>query len=779
MPEGRYLQVAPHHIQIYEKLSRSHRAICLLPRDSGKSTLGGILYPLWVLGKSRSKSFLLISHSQSYAETFLQEVQRIMELDQYYIDIFGQLKPKQKSRWTDNEIIVEGAARRKEASFAVMGWGAHLIGRHPDYIVCYSDDTEVLTVEGWKFFRNVTMKDDFYTLNMVTEEIEVQKPNSIIRQQYHGYMTELDSSSVNLYVTPEHNLLTRRNDFCDRLHRRTPNPWALIPAKSIFGKTGYQFKKNGVWKGKDTPLHIIPAFTSRWVGANNGKHRRTFPEVAVPMEDWVRFLGIYLAEGCVSSRYGKHANIVRIGQKTKIEQVRALLRDLPFRIIERPLSCGGVEFVIHSTQLAEHLKPLGKALHKHIPSEVKLLDKKYLQLLFDAMMIGDGTGDRTYYTSSKRLADDVQEIVLKLGLAANISEKPTETPTGKILINPSYSVHIYSFGRCEPRFDNKDVWKETKYDNSVYCVTVPNHTLYVRRNGKAVWCGNCDDVIDRQVAESQVLMENLKEWYRKELVPCLTLRSRLIILGTRWRWDDLYGDILEDPHLGEGFEKLVVQAILPNGESYWPERWPLERLLERKKEVGLHAWMSQYMNDPSLEEAQEFKKEWIQKYKPPIDKSKMTIYQAVDPAISEKDTAAFFAHVTVGVQDEHVYLLNLLRTHINPAQQVSTIRNLAASWMPQQIFIEDVAYQNALIRALPELPVKGVKQSRDKIMRIRGLSPFFEAGRIHIDEAHEDFEKELMQFPRSGTYDLLDAFEMIIREVFAPSARRTGYSRVS
>ena len=24
----------------------------------------------------------------------------------------------------------------------------------------------------------------------------------------------------------------------------------------------------------------------------------------------------------------------------------------------------------------------------------------------------------------------------------------------------------------------------------VYCVTVPNHIIYVRRNGKAVWCGN-------------------------------------------------------------------------------------------------------------------------------------------------------------------------------------------------------------------------------------------------------------------------------------------------
>ena len=31
------------------------------------------------------------------------------------------------------------------------------------------------------------------------------------------------------------------------------------------------------------------------------------------------------------------------------------------------------------------------------------------------------------------------------------------------------------------------------YEGKVYCVNVPNHIIFVRRNGKAVWCGNCVD----------------------------------------------------------------------------------------------------------------------------------------------------------------------------------------------------------------------------------------------------------------------------------------------
>jgi len=29
-----------------------------------------------------------------------------------------------------------------------------------------------------------------------------------------------------------------------------------------------------------------------------------------------------------------------------------------------------------------------------------------------------------------------------------------------------------------------------KYCGSVYCVTVPNHTIYVEKNGIPCWCGN-------------------------------------------------------------------------------------------------------------------------------------------------------------------------------------------------------------------------------------------------------------------------------------------------
>jgi SpoVK/Ycf46/Vps4 family AAA+-type ATPase len=47
------------------------------------------------------------------------------------------------------------------------------------------------------------------------------------------------------------------------------------------------------------------------------------------------------------------------------------------------------------------------------------------------------------------------------------------------------------YRRGETRVDKPKVENWEDYSGTVWCVTVPNHIIYVRRNGKPVWCGNC------------------------------------------------------------------------------------------------------------------------------------------------------------------------------------------------------------------------------------------------------------------------------------------------
>lgn len=72
-------------------------------------------------------------------------------------------------------------------------------------IGCYSEDTQVLTTEGWKYFYEVEPWDRVYTLDDNGKVIEYPI-QMIIKKEYNGPMYNYHSTQVNLSVTPDHNM---------------------------------------------------------------------------------------------------------------------------------------------------------------------------------------------------------------------------------------------------------------------------------------------------------------------------------------------------------------------------------------------------------------------------------------------------------------------------------------------------------------------------------------------------------------------------------------------
>ncbi|MCG2718309.1 MAG: GDP-mannose 4,6-dehydratase [Nanoarchaeota archaeon] len=114
-------------------------------------------------------------------------------------------------------------------------------------------------------------------------------------------------------------------------------------------------------------------------------------------------------------------------------------------------------------------------------------------------MLGDGTKKGTrYYSNSYRLISNFQEILLKIGYAGNIALHDRRKK------RPLYQIHIlnrFNFKYKTPSYPNRSI---KHYDGFVYCVDVKNHIIFVRRNGKALFCGNCYDE-GKRVAESLMM----------------------------------------------------------------------------------------------------------------------------------------------------------------------------------------------------------------------------------------------------------------------------------
>ena len=233
----------------------------------------------------------------------------------------------------------------------------------------------------------------------------------------------------------------------------------------------------------------LPAVEMFHSDGKHGLRSKLALPVVIPMDDWLAFLGIWLAEGWTSDRsfqVGVSQVVPRKGQ-----MIEPLLQRLPFRF--RKVKNG---WKCYDKRLWSYLKPLGQALTKFVPEEVKELSARQLNILFDAMCLGDGNrqpnGFRIYYTSSPKLADDVQEILLKIGRIGLVkSRKPRARGIGLRRFketHPCYEV-VERIQKTVAWLDRRDT-RRVNYEGNVYCVTVPYHTLYVRRNGKPLWCGN-------------------------------------------------------------------------------------------------------------------------------------------------------------------------------------------------------------------------------------------------------------------------------------------------
>src|SRR3989338_11373324 len=141
------------------------------------------------------------------------------------------------------------------------------------------------------------------------------------------------------------------------------------------------------------------------------------------MELWLEFLGYYLSEG--SFYYDKHGHYrVSVAQAMKSDpfmDIKHCIELMPYNFFYSKK-----EFIANSKELYDAVKGYGKAREKYIPRELLNLPRDQLLGLFDALMKGDGnirgSGFR-YATTSPLLADNVQELALKLGFSAYISRQ--------------------------------------------------------------------------------------------------------------------------------------------------------------------------------------------------------------------------------------------------------------------------------------------------------------------------------------------------------------------
>lgn len=390
---------------------------------------------------------------------------------------------------------------------------------------CFSEDTEILTKNGWKFFPQLKMGQEVATLNK-EGYIEYHKPTDFIKERYVGELIRFSNYKIDLLVTPNHKMYVRR---------RSSDGFHLVEAFECIRWDRTEMLKSAKWNGGKEEWFHLPL-------VRNAKSKQ---QEKIRMDLWLEFFGYFITEGSTYLRHRKQQvgdkeyatkiYTVLISQskknKTTRDRIRTCLEKLGFKFFEE-----NAQFKILSKQLYTYLSQFGKAKQKYIPEEHLLLCNEQLKILFDAMMLGDGSWDgRKFYSSSPFLIDAMQEMLLKLGMAGSITVKDALKGTRVIFILTDKRKDFLT-----PKYPKRLI---EKYNGYVYCVNVPNHVIYVRRNGKALWCGNCYD-------EAKRFAEAITMAYHRVHKLDTKIARIFNCFGPRMRQDD-----------GRAIPNFIIQAL--------------------------------------------------------------------------------------------------------------------------------------------------------------------------------------------------------------------------
>jgi len=73
---------------------------------------------------------------------------------------------------------------------------------------CVDDQTEILTYNGWKLIKDISSNEKIYTLNLQTEEIQLQKIQRKVEMDFNGKMIRFSNDEkIDMQLTPNHKMI--------------------------------------------------------------------------------------------------------------------------------------------------------------------------------------------------------------------------------------------------------------------------------------------------------------------------------------------------------------------------------------------------------------------------------------------------------------------------------------------------------------------------------------------------------------------------------------------
>jgi len=298
-----------------------------------------------------------------------------------------------------------------------------------------------------------------------------------------------------------------------------------------------------------------------------------------------------------------------------------------------------------------------------------------------------------------------------------------------------------------------------------------------------------DDALKPDDALSETKRTGVNAWFDNTLLSRLNNKQTgvIIIVMQRLHEDDLVGHVLEKgdwmvlsfPSIAREEEVHRIESPLGArivtrhpGDVLQPGRESRETLDTIRKTIGDYNFASQYQQQPMPLEGNMIKQAWLQTYECLPERFSLVL-QSWDTANKAGELNDYSVCTTWGYYNLKLYLLDVFRKKLTFPDLKRTAIELRGRFRPVRIFIEDRASGTQLVQELKSESIPGVYAVQrpphsDKVMRLYGISVYFERGEILLPREApwlEEYKRELTSFPGTKYDDQVDSTTQALENI--------------
>ncbi|MBE0645675.1 MAG: hypothetical protein IH600_16465 [Bacteroidetes bacterium] len=321
-----------------------------------------------------------------------------------------------------------------------------------------------------------------------------------------------------------------------------------------------------------------------------------------------------------------------------------------------------------------------------------------------------------------------------------------------------------------------------------------------------------DDVESENNTKTENARENNWDWWKAGTVPAADMiAGQCVYIGTMIHYDCILARLMDQPNYRKHMYQVFTDAT--QTQTIWPEKFPLRLVRQIEEDYrndpkrGIDQFFREYMNIAVAPENRKFGPgtlrmedfefiingygKWI-KYAG--EHHFVETFVGIDPAISANPNAAYTVILAIAVtQSGLIFIVDYFRGHYDQRNDPDTGREGTiekSCEMVKTVRPETVAFEisglgepiaNELERELTDLMQSNPEVGYPMLVRLRPspdvkkeerivatLESPFKLRRVIMRPSMVEMKTELEQFPKSKTFDIMDALTNAVSVMHVP-----------